>query len=306
MQKRLTATAIAMLVSVFISSGTAFAKAKIDNVATVAPKGGDYTNPAVAMDDLAIWCGVPSAANPCLLKIFPGSYDVESNSVVMQSYVDIEGSGENVTTIIGDVGTSGSVRQGVLVGASNSEIRSLTVINNASSGNDAVGISYEFKSPNILHVTAKASGGTDTNIGVYINSGASPLTLTHVTAEGAGGTNSYGIEYVDCVPTLTNVTAKAIGGSNQSYGVFDSNDAGGHSTIEHSVLSGTTGSLLSVGFGSAYIASTRLEGIVKVGGDPNNLPPACAGVYDAAFTFYASTCPSLPAMESEAKAGSPQ
>ena len=287
----LYALAFALLMPVFISSGTALAKVKIGNVATVAPNGGDYTNPAVAMADLATWCGVPSAANLCLLKIFPGSYDVESNSVVMQSYVDIEGSGENVTTIIGDVGTSGFVRQGVLVGASNSEIRSLTVINNASSGNDAVGISYEFKSPKILHVTAKASGGTNTNVGVYINSGTSPLTLTHVTAEGAGGTHSYGIEYVDCVPTLTNVTAKAYGGSNQSYGVFDSNDAGSHSTIEHSVLSGTNGSLLSVGFGSAYIASTRLEGSVDVGGDPNNSPPVCAGVYDAAFTFYASTCP---------------
>jgi hypothetical protein len=74
---------------------------------------------------------------------------------------------------------------------------------------------------------------------------------------------------------------------------FDSNDAGGHATIEHSVLSGTSGSLLSVGFGSAYLASTRLEGSVDVGGEPSDPPPVCAGVYDALFTFYASTCPYL-------------
>jgi hypothetical protein len=291
MQKRLTAHGIALFMLVVLSGGTAFAKIKIDNFAMVAPKGGDYTNPAVAMADLDKWCDTPSAANPCLLKIFPGSYDVGANSVVMQSYVDIEGSGENVTIITGDVGTNGSVRQGVLVGASNSEIRSLTVINNASSGNDAVGISYEFESVKLLHVTAKASGGTNTNVGVYINHGTSPMTLTHVIAEGSGGNKSYGIEYVDCVPTLANVTAKAMGGSTQSYGVFDSNDAGGHATIEHSVLSGTSGSLLSVGFGSAYIASTRLEGSVDVGGEPSDPPPVCAGVYDALFTFYASTCP---------------
>jgi hypothetical protein len=292
MRKRAISVIMALIISVLIGNNPVLAKVKIGNVATVAPSGGDYMDPAVAMADLAGWCGVPSATNPCLLMIMPGSYDVGSSSVVMHEFVDIEGSGENVTTIIGDIGTTGFLRQGVVVGASNAEIRFLTIVNNASSGTDAVGISYEFTSPKMLHVSTTASGGASTNVAIYVNHGGSaPLTLKNVTATASGGTHSYGIEYVDCVPTLINVIASASGGSVQSYGVFDSNDAGGHSTIEHSVLSGTTGSLLSVGFGSANIASTRLEGVVAVGGDPTNPPPKCAGVYDAAFVFYASSCP---------------
>lgn len=291
MLKQTKLAVFVLIISVLIGNGSAFAKVKIDNVATVAPSGGDYTSPAVAMADFANWCGVPSATNPCLLKIMPGLYNVGSSSVIMHEYIDIEGSGENVTTIEGEIGTTAAPRRGVLVGASNAEIRFLSVVNDAISGDDAVAISYEFESPKLLHVTATASGGSITNVGVFINSGGDPLTLKNVTANASGGANSYGIEYIDCRPTLINVIASASGGSANNYGVFDSNDAGGHSTIEHSVLSGTTGSLLSVGFGSARIASTRLIGSVDVGGDPGNPPPTCAGVYDAAFTFFASTCP---------------
>ncbi len=292
MRKQAISAIMALIILVLIGNSPVLAKGKIRNVATVAPRGGNYMDPAVAMADLAKWCRAPSATNPCLLKIMPGSYDVGSSSVIMHEYVDIEGSGENVTTIIGDLGTTGFPRQGVLVGASNAEIRFLSVVNNVSSASDAVGISYEFTYPKMLHVSATASGGSSTNVGVYINGGlGAPITLKNVTAKASGGTRSYGIEYIDCRPTLINVIASASGGSVENYGVFDGNDAGGHSTIEHSVLSGTTGSLLSVGFGSAYIASTRLEGVVAIGGDPSNPPPTCAGVYDASFTFFASTCP---------------
>jgi hypothetical protein len=221
----------------------------------------------------------------------PGSYDVGSNSVVMNEYVDIEGSGENVTTIIGDKGTTGFPLQGVVIGASNAEIRFLSVVNNASSGTDAVAISYEFTSPKILHVTAMASGSSGTNVGVYLNSGVAPphpLTLTHVTAIASGGVYSYGIEYEDCRPTLTNVIASASGGSMESYGVLDFNDTGGRSTIEHSVLSGTTGALLSKNNGRADIANTRLEGGVDTEGDGGSV--RCVGAYDASFIGLGTDC----------------
>ena len=45
--------------------------------------------------------GVPRTATPCLLKIMPGVYDVGTNSITMQPYIDIEGSGENSTVIQG-------------------------------------------------------------------------------------------------------------------------------------------------------------------------------------------------------------
>jgi len=88
----------------------------------VAQGGGDYTDPVTAMNDLSTWCGTPSATNPCLLKIMPGVYDIGTTSLQMKQYVDLEGSGEKVTKIDGSV-----FDNGVIIGASNSEIRSLTV-----------------------------------------------------------------------------------------------------------------------------------------------------------------------------------
>jgi len=64
------------------------------NVIIVALSGGDFTNPVDALNAITD----ASESNPYLVKIMPGVYDV-STSVIMKSYVDIEGSGENVTKI---------------------------------------------------------------------------------------------------------------------------------------------------------------------------------------------------------------
>jgi hypothetical protein len=41
----------------------------------------------------------PTAANPYLLKLEPGSYDLGNQSLTLLPYVDLEGSGEGTTTI---------------------------------------------------------------------------------------------------------------------------------------------------------------------------------------------------------------
>jgi hypothetical protein len=86
-------------------------------VAIVDKSGKYYSNPVEAMNDIATWCGKPAETNLCLLKILPGIYDIGSNTLQMNHYVDIEGSGENVTKIKGN----GSL--GVVSGAQNSAIR---------------------------------------------------------------------------------------------------------------------------------------------------------------------------------------
>lgn len=92
-------------------------------VAIVAKSGGDYDDPSEAMSLSADWCPSPLADAPCLLKIMPGVYDIGSSSVVMKQYIDIEGSGEKITKI---TSTNSS---GALQGASNAEIRFLTIAN---------------------------------------------------------------------------------------------------------------------------------------------------------------------------------
>ena len=206
------------------------------NVAVVALSGGDYSSPATAMGDYSFWCGTPSAANPCLLKIMPGVYDIETSTVVMQPYIDIEGSGQNVTVITGTVSSeSYPPANGVVNGADNAGIRFLTVKNtgggayvaaivnsghspamtnvtaNASGGTSCVGVYNNSSSATMTNVTVTASGGSNSNYGVY-NSSSSP-TMTNVRVTASGGILSYGVSNNSSSPTMTNVTATGSGGS---------------------------------------------------------------------------------------------
>lgn len=293
MKKNTLIPTVMIVASCLVGLEPVAANPKLENVANVALKGGDYSDPAAAMADLAKWCGMLSATNPCLLKIAPGVYDLGGTSLFAEEFVDIEGSGENVTILRGDITTDGLLLplQGVVAGASNAELRFLTVINAATSGSNAVAISYDHTTPKLLHVTARASGGTSINYGIYIDHASEGSHLRDVTAEAAGGEFASGIRFIDCAPGLFDVTASASEGTVHSYGVVDDNDAGGVPTIENSVISGQTGSVLSRGFGSVHIANTRLDGSVHVAGDPSAPPPVCAGVYNGAFTFFAAICP---------------
>ncbi len=155
-----------------------------------------------------------SASNPYLVLIEPGIFDIGANSLQMKEYVDIQGSGQNVTKITGNrEGWSA----GVLRGADNAELRFLTV-ENTGGGTYSVAIFNSSCSPAMTRVTAKASGGTD-NHGIR-NYSSSPI-MTNVTAEASGDRYNYGVfNSDDSSPIMTDVTAKASGGSN-SGGVYN-------------------------------------------------------------------------------------
>src|SRR5512139_236134 len=109
---------------------------KYGRVAVVAQTGGDYTSPYDAAINYMDWCPTPYAGNPCLIKVMPGVYDIGATAVYLPPYIDLEGSGENVTVIkgagvsppgVGDLNVyqviSGDGATGV------NEVRSLTVEN---------------------------------------------------------------------------------------------------------------------------------------------------------------------------------
>ncbi len=238
----------------------------LGNVAIVAPSGGNYNNPATAMSESEYtkWCAAPSETTPCLLKIMPGVYAVGASTVQMRSYIDIEGSGENTTIIQGSIDGSSS---GVVNGASNAELRLLTVKNTGgavyalavtnrsaspkmtnitvvTSGSfQSYGVFNVSSSPIMTNVTVTASGGSNSNVGVY-NLASSP-TITNVTITASGGVGSYGVDNNDSSsPIMTNVTAVASGGSGINAGVSNS---AGSSPVMTNVTSTASGSSQSYG-----------------------------------------------------------
>jgi hypothetical protein len=212
------------------------------NVAVVAQTGGNYPDPVSAMSALATWCGTPSASNPCLLKIMPGVYNIGSNYVTTSSYLDIEGAGEDVTTIVGNEG----YQQGIISVVPNSEVRRIT-IQNTGGGADAFAVGGNGK---ISNVTAISSGANVSNAAVYCNS----CILRNVTAsaDGSAGLYAMGILAQNGTPIISNATASGSNGAWQSAGVYieDTTSA----TLENVTASGNGGGAV-YGVNGIYIYS---------------------------------------------------
>jgi hypothetical protein len=192
-------------------------------VVWVAKTGGQFTSVSAALASITD----NGPAHRYVIKVAPGTY-TETGPVVMKSYVDVEGSGQDVTTITCACGSntyqgtdgSSAVLQvtgpGVHVG-----IRGLTIANTGSSFTYSTGIVTSTTDPGDVtldSLTATATGGFNVT-GIYNNSSSSP-TMTNVTATATGGTINYGIYNNSSLPTMTNLTATATGGTN-NWGIYN-------------------------------------------------------------------------------------
>jgi hypothetical protein len=278
-------------------------------VAIVAPSGGNFTNPATAMTNLSSWCPSRSETNPCLLKIMPGVYNIGSTIVTMQPYVDIEGSGENVTKITGNI-THNLSYNGVVIGASFSEIRFLTIENTNATGEYAAAIFNPSSSPKITNVTAVSSSTGTTHNYAIINYFGSPI-LMNVKAVGANASQFNRAIHSDfgASPSMTNVVAQAFGGNyadairNQNSHAYIknvtavaysasignyalSNGPGSYSVeVVDSVLNGTTKAIINESGVTTYVAHTQVAGGVN-----NSGVLKCIGSYTGSYSPLNATC----------------
>jgi hypothetical protein len=197
-----------------------------DRVITVAPQGGHYLKLSTALEAIGTDPKYPAATatDPYLIKIAPGTY-TETSTVALKDFVDIEGSGQGVTTINCQCGsdTFESPSAVVSVNGSIAEIRHLT-INNTGTTDTGTTATYGLWSAggdsgsfSMLHITVTATGGTD-NYGVRTLS-SSP-SMNNVTATATGGTYKRGVYNQSSSPSMNNVTATATGGT-ESVGVYN-------------------------------------------------------------------------------------
>jgi hypothetical protein len=188
----------------------------LKNVITVAKANGNFSDPVAAVNSITD----ASAANPYLVVICPGVYTV-TQTLKMKSYVDIVGSGENVTTLTGPISTGNSSSSAIISGANNSSLSSLTV-ENTGGGAYSIALYNGTVSPTISNVTALVSGGSS-NYAVYNYNSSSP-TMVDVSATASGGSNNYAVYNSGSSPLMTGITATASGGS-YSYGIYNSNSS---------------------------------------------------------------------------------
>jgi hypothetical protein len=175
------------------------------NVIVVAKSDGDFTSIQAALDSIT-----GTAENRYLVYVAPGTY---SETVRMKEYVDIQGAGELLTRIT--AAGSSSQYSATVTGANDAELRFLTV-ENTGGANFALAIYNYVASPRLTHVTAIASGGSNTNYGISNWQSSSPM-MTHVTisASGEGSSDNLGIyNRSSSSPTMTNVIVSAFGGNH--------------------------------------------------------------------------------------------
>ena len=242
----------------------------------VAESGGDYTTLSAALaaipgDDVderrEIDGGMLLAAtedNPYVIKIAPGTYE-EVGPVVLKSYVDVEGSGQGVTTITCECGSNSLDGSAATVSASNiqAEIRHLTIANTTGSDDTTystgVATFMSDESFSMNNVTATATGGD--NMSGVANVGSwsllsSPL-MNNVTATATGGINSAGVANSYSSPLMNNVTATATGAN--SAGVYNEQ---GSSPLMNNVTAEGTGDVGGVGvFNNGSSATIRNSSI---------------------------------------------
>ena len=160
----------------------------------VSPVPGNPAASGTALVNALAGISAPSSTNRWLLKIEPGIYDVGATSLAMRSWVDVEGSGIGVTTVRRALTAPAGATAGTVNGASDAELRLLTV--------EATG------------------SGTATNVIAMYNSNAHPR-LYRVKLTSYGGTDAWGIKNVSSAPQLEecDISASAAGEFSNAYGV---------------------------------------------------------------------------------------
>lgn len=295
----------------------------------VHPVPGDHNASGTRLVNALAGITNASTTKRYVVKIEPGIYDVGSTGLQMKSYVDLEGTGQEATVIRGEGGSS-DASNGVVLGAASSEIRDLQVKADSTQAATVAILMPSGGSSNVRNVTVSSTGtqaawgirnvslasvkvegatvtttssGSQDGYGISSKLNGSSLIVKRTVISVSGGTGRrYGISAfttaalseirdVEINVTSSNVLDYGVytdSLSSSATSIFNSSITATRFGVEHSgdvlvdncVIAGGDASVVASGGG---IGATRLDG--------SAFGPTCAGVYDASFTFYSSTCP---------------
>lgn len=201
-----------------------------------------------------------------LIKLEPGQYDLGAATLTMKNYVDIEGSGEGITSIVGSVtSTAQPIDNGLVSAASSSELRFLTVNNRASGSIKAAAIFVGTGITNfkMTHVTATASSGNGSGyeVGVQVNGGSALFQSSTLVATGTGssGSTAFAINGGTIQILDSSLTGFSTGMIMQS--------SGGELTIKNSTIQGGNNAVAASSAPAGakiHIGASQLIGAVSI------------------------------------------
>lgn len=236
----------------------------------------------------------PSATNPWLIRIEPGIYDVGTTSVQMLDFVDIAGSGINTTTILGSteitIPGSGLATGGVVRGASDAEIRNLTVEHDggANISGTIVSVGTGFMITDVRSTVSSAP--VSSAYGIIIDSTGAVLTNVVATTP---FTPDFSVPVFVSNPgtaTLVNVDSRSGGATtaSASAGLWTGNAIAARNSIFEGEDFG-----VRVNNVQSTVVSSQLNA-PNPGSQVNGGTLRCVGTYDGSLNELDSACQPLP------------
>lgn len=225
----------------------------------VHPVGTSAQNGTALKNALA---GITTATStdPWLLKIEPGTYDVGSVPLTLKANVDVEGSGQGVTTITGAGGCVGDESRTVEAAVAVA-MRELTVANSGGC-NYASAIRGDLNALRLRAVTASASGGTIESRGIVLaTTHHARLLDVNAEANGGSGTLAYALKIVNAADvTLELVRAYAHGAPTGGNVALRHEGAEVHMLFSHLATPGDSDPVITMNTGQAWVAWSQVDG----------------------------------------------
>jgi hypothetical protein len=136
-------------------------------------------------------------------------------------------------------------------------------------------------SPDMINVTASASGGTD-SYGVH-NVFSSPM-MNNMKATASGGSNNYGVWNTSSSPTIQNSVISAGGGTND--GIHNDASSGSYTVkISNSQITGSTSTIYQESYYTTQVGASQIAGAGAFGGTY-----VCVASYSGNFAALNSAC----------------
>ncbi len=178
---------------------------------------------SVDLQDIVDGIGDASATNRYLIRLGPGVYELGLlNWLELKEYVDLTGSGEGTTEILGNRSSGGGncgSSQGIVVLPDNSILSDLTVTNESPSASLAYTLCNLLNSsPTIRRVTARATAGTGSRHAFHFE-GGSPV-LVDITGIADGGSSDFALYCNAGTPTVNRAWLTAKNGDTRNRAIW--------------------------------------------------------------------------------------